>query len=230
MSSDHPVAHLIASYAAGDVLPPDGSWQRVDPWRPQLEAVIAFTGRAVLAISADVADDDELVALGVDGFGGAHDPRLIAALAGPDAWIDSLDALLVGRGTSAAGAPSRLVARPDLRSHPRARLAAELRDDVEVLGRPDDTDSTVVTLARGVGGLRELSLEVDPARRGDGTGASLVHDALGVVPAGELVVAAVAPGNAASLRAVLSAGFTPVGSMQLFRREARAGRPTSGTR
>ena len=228
MSSDHPVARLIASYASGDVLPPDGSWQRVEPWRPHLEAVVAFTGRAVLAISPGVTDD-ELVALGVDGFGGAHDPRLIAALAGPGAWIDSLDALLVGRGTATAGAPSRLVARPDLRTHPRARLAADLRDDVEVLGRPDDTDSTVVTLARGVGGLRELSLEVDPARRG-GSGASLVHDALAAVPAGELVVAAVAPGNAASLRAVLSAGFTPVGSMQLFRRDTRAGHPASGTR
>lgn len=228
MSSDHPVARLIASYAAADVLPPDGSWQRVDPWRPHLEAVIAFTGRAVLAISGDVADD-ELVSLGVDGFGGAHDPRLIAALAGPGAWIDSLDALLVGRGTAAPGAPSRLVARPDLRSHPRARLAVELRDDVEVLGRPDETDSTVVTLARGVGGLRELSLEVDPARRG-GAGASLVRDALGVVPAGELVVAAVAPGNAASLRAVLSAGLVPVGSMQLFRRDTRAGHPAPASR
>jgi hypothetical protein len=38
------------------------------------------------------------------------------------------------------------------------------------------------------------------------------------VPAGELVLSAVAPGNAASLRALLSAGFVPLGSSQLFRR------------
>jgi RimJ/RimL family protein N-acetyltransferase len=38
------------------------------------------------------------------------------------------------------------------------------------------------------------------------------------VAAGDPVVAAVAPGNAASLRALLSAGFVPLGSLQLFRR------------
>jgi hypothetical protein len=221
MPADHLVARLVASFAAGDFLPPDGTWQRAEPWRPHLEAVVAFTGRAVFAVAPDVRDD-ELTALGADGFGGAHDPRLVAALAGPGGWIDSLDVLLVGRGTGTSGAPARLVARPDLRSHPRARLAADLRDDVEVLGRADDTSTTVVTLARGVGGLRELSFEVDPSLRG-GAGTSIVRDALTAVPAGELVVAAVAPGNAASLRAVLAAGFTPVGSLQLFRRGSGTG-------
>ncbi|MFC5678056.1 N-acetyltransferase [Aeromicrobium endophyticum] len=220
MAVDHPLARLIAAFADGDFLAADGGWQRVEPWRPQLEAVVAFTGRAVFAITPDIADE-HLVALGADGFGGAHDPRLVTALAGPDAWIDSLDALLVGRGTGAPGVRPRLVARPDLSDHPRARLAAELRDDVEVLGRPGDPGSTVATLARGVGGLRELSFEVDPAHRG-GSGAALVGDALSTVPDDELVVAAVAPGNAASLRAVLSAGFTPLGSLQLFRRDAQS--------
>ena len=227
MPHDHPVARLIASFAAGDFLPPDGGWQRVEPWRPGLEAVIAFTGRAVFAISPAVGDD-ELVALGADGFGGAHDPRLVAAIAGPDAWIDSLDALLVGRGTGARDVPARLVPRPDLRGHPRALLATGLRDDVEVLGRPGDDDSSVATVGRGVGGLRELSFEIDPAHRG-GAGTPFVRDALTTVAAGELVVAAVAPGNAASLRAVLSAGFTPIGSLQLFRRAPRDARPPART-
>jgi hypothetical protein len=38
------------------------------------------------------------------------------------------------------------------------------------------------------------------------------------VPAGQLTVAAAAPGNAASVRSLLAAGFTPLGSLQLFRR------------
>ena len=62
---------------------------------------------------------------------------------------------------------------------------------------------------------------IDPvhdAAVSEGGGAGLAADALGVVPAGQLVVAAVAPGNAASVRALLSAGFVPLGSLQLFRR------------
>jgi hypothetical protein len=46
----------------------------------------------------------------------------------------------------------------------------------------------------------------------------LVRDALSAIPAGELVLAAVAPGSAASVRVLLSAGFIPLGSLQLFRR------------
>jgi diacylglycerol kinase family enzyme len=34
-------------------------------------------------------------------------------------------------------------------------------------------------------------------------------------------VAAVAPGNAASVRALLAAGFLPAGSVQLFSRDSR---------
>jgi RimJ/RimL family protein N-acetyltransferase len=46
----------------------------------------------------------------------------------------------------------------------------------------------------------------------------MVRDALASVTAGDVVVAACAPGNAASLRTLLAAGFVPVGSSQLFRR------------
>lgn len=70
-----------------------------------------------------------------------------------------------------------------------------------VLGRPGTDD--VVLLGRGIAGLLELSLEVARGRRGAGAGRALVADALASVPVGEVVVAAVAPGNAASLRALL---------------------------
>lgn len=219
-SRPHPLARLVADAAGGRFPPVDGRWHRVPPWRDGLEAVVAFTGHAVLAVGDDVADSwlDEL---GVDGFGGAHDPRVIATLAGDGAWIDSLDALHVSRGTGGTAEP-RLVRRPDLATHPRARLAAGLRDDVEVWGRLDGTDAAMVTVSRGIGGLRELSFEVEPSSRG-GAGASLVRDALDVVPAGELVVAAAAPGNAASTRSLSAAGFSQIGSMQLFRPVRRAG-------
>ncbi len=222
----HPLARLIGDVEGGRFPPVDGGWRRVPPWRDGLEAVVAFTGHAVIAVADDVPDS-RLADLGVDGFGGAHDPRVVTALAGEGAWIDSLDALHVGRGTagrarSLPGDEPRLVPRPDLAMHPRARLAAELRDDVEVWGRPDGTESVLVTVSRGVGGLRELSFEVEPSERG-GAGAALVRDVLDLVPGGELVVAAAAPGNAASTRSLMAAGLAPIGSMQLFRPARRSG-------
>jgi len=44
---DHPLAVLIAAAAAGRFPAADGGWQRVPPWHPELEAVLAFTGHAV---------------------------------------------------------------------------------------------------------------------------------------------------------------------------------------
>jgi hypothetical protein len=216
-AGEHPLAGVIAGAAEGRFPDPDGNWHRVPPWRPGLEAVVSFTAHAVFAVAPDITDD-RLAALGADGFGGAHDPRLIAALAGPDGWIDVLDMLMAARGTGRAGLPPRLVDRPDLGTHPRARFAARIRDNLRVLGFPDPHRSALAIISRGIAGLTELSFELEPGRRRQGGGAGLVADALSVVPAGQLVVAAVAPGNAASVRALLSAGFVPLGSLQLFRR------------
>jgi RimJ/RimL family protein N-acetyltransferase len=91
-----------------------------------------------------------------------------------------------------------------------------------VLGYPDQDRSALAVLSRGIAGLAELSFELEPGHRGHGGGAELARDALTVAPAGELVLAAVAPGNAASVRALLAAGFVPIGAAQLF---SRAGRP-----
>ena len=101
MSAEHPLAGLISAAAAGRFPDADGGWQRMPPWRAGLEAVVAFTGHAVLVV--DPRRPDRLLAgLGADGLGGAHHPRLIAALAGPDGWIDSLDLLMAARGTGRA--------------------------------------------------------------------------------------------------------------------------------
>jgi hypothetical protein len=212
----HPLARIIEDAADGRFPPVDGGWRRVDPWKPGIEAVVAFTGHAVLAVQAETPDQT-LVGLGADGFGGAHDPRLVAELAGPQGWIDSLDVLLARRGAGPAGSGAGLVPRPDLATHPRAQFAATNRDDPKVFGLEDPHRSTVVVVARGVAGLREISFELDPDHRG-GAGTALIRDALRLISEDELVVAAAAPGNAASLRALLAAGFAPLGSLQLFRR------------
>jgi GNAT superfamily N-acetyltransferase len=214
--TNHPVAELVAAALDGRYPPADGGWHRVAPWRPGVEGVFAFTGHAVLAVGDDVPDA-RLEALGVDGLGGAHHPRVLLELAGPDGWIDSLDALLARRTPTADRGVVPLVERPDLIEHPRARWARAVRDGVQVLGYPETARRSVATLSRGIGGLRELSVELEPSARGHGLGADLVRAATAAAAPGELVLAAVAPGNVASLRAFLAGGFELVGSVQLLR-------------
>ena len=79
-----------------------------------------------------------------------------------------------------------------------------------------DGDALVVAVGRGLGGLVEVSVEVAPERRGRGLATAALRAVLAAQPAGELVLAAVAPGNVASLRALLRAGFAPLASVQLF--------------
>ena len=155
----------------------------------------------------------DLEALGVDGFGQAHDPRVMTRLAGPTGWVDVLDAVLLASGT---GSPDpRVVPRPDLIDHPRVRHAVPIRSDVRVYGFEGD-DESVLTLGVGLGGLAEMSLQVGPNRRGQGLGTVLAAAARGLVPFDEPVVACVSPANVPSLRALLSAGFDPVGSVQVY--------------
>jgi hypothetical protein len=217
VTRDHPLAGLITAAAAGRYPAADGSWRRVPPWRPGVEAIVAFTGHAVLAVAPDIPDR-RLVSLGVDGFGGANDPRLITALAGSGGWIDCLDMLMAGRGDGHPDVPPRLAGRPDLAAHPRAAFATRIRDQPRVLGYADPGRTALAVISRGIAGLTELSFELEDGHRGHGGGTRLVRDALTAIPSGQLVLAAVAPGNAASVRALLSAGFVPLGSVQLFRR------------
>ncbi|RNI22790.1 N-acetyltransferase [Flexivirga caeni] len=212
MSSDHPLAQILRAAAAGDPPPADGGWRRLSPWNASVFGIVTFTGHAVLCVPDDVTDI-ELAGLHPDGFGGAADPRVVTVLAGTDGWIDSLDVLLAARGLG--GRPELLVPRPDLTTWPRARRAVGLRSAVETYGVAD-RDDVLVTIGNGIAGLLELSFEVDLPARGAGLGRRLIADARRLVATDEILLAAVAPGNVASLRATLAAGFTPVAGVQLF--------------
>jgi GNAT superfamily N-acetyltransferase len=219
----HPLAEIIRDADAGRFPPVDGRWSRVPTWRDGVEGIVCFTGHAVLAVGSDVSHE-RIAELGADGFGGAAHPRLLCGLAGPDGEIGSQDALLAGHGTgggTGGGAAAALVPRPDLNSHPRAQYAASIRDDPRPYGYQDPARSAVAILSTGLAGLTELSFELEPDHRGGGQATGLIRAALAHVPADELVVAACAPGNAASLRALLKAGFTPLGSVQLLGRPFR---------
>ncbi|MBB2987429.1 N-acetyltransferase [Terracoccus luteus] len=205
----HPIAEALTRAANGDFPPVDGVVERVAPWRDGVEGVLAMTGHALLAVGDDVTAE-QVEALGGNGFGGASGPRLVAGLAGTG-WIDALDIVLVAGGV---GGEPGLVPRSDLRNHPRAQHATSVRSEVATFGHVAADDHTLVTLSRGIGGLPEVGVEADP--RHEGVGADLAAAALTLVPEGEVVVAACAPGNARALRAFLAAGWVPVASVQLW--------------
>jgi GNAT superfamily N-acetyltransferase len=209
----HPVADLLVRAWDGPRPDADGRWARVHPWREGVYAVVAVTGRAMISAPQHVTDSD-LAAWGVDGFGGAHDPRVMTRLAGERGWVDVLDAVLLAEGTGTTS--HGLVPRPDLRDHPRVQHALPIRGDVQVFGLVGD-DESVLTLSTGIGGLAELSFQVAPSRRGTGLGTLLALAARGLVPPGSPVAACVSPANVPSLRALLRAGFDPVGSVQVYR-------------
>jgi hypothetical protein len=200
----HPLLHTMLEAADGRFPPEDGLVD-VYPAAGRNEAVLAFTARACVATALP---RDLVLAQGPDGYGRALAPDFLRWLAGPTGWIDSIDALLVARGTRRSGTVGALPERPDLADHPRVAFARQLREDVQVFG----DDRGLVTLARGLAGRREISVEVPAAVRGRGHGRALVTAALGLVYEGDPVFAAVAPGNAASLRAFLAAGFVILGA------------------
>jgi hypothetical protein len=102
--------------------------------------------------------------------------------------------------------------RIDAADHPRVAYAASLRRAVRVHGDARG----LVTLAKGVAGRDEISIETPRGAYNTGAGRSLLQDVLAAWPAGMPLFAAVSPGNARSLRAFLAAGFRPIGSEVLI--------------
>jgi hypothetical protein len=200
----HELHHILLEAAEGRFPDVDGAVEVMEPMVGDHHGVVEFAGHSF--VLADV-DADELVRRGADGFGGASQPDVLRWLAGPDGWIGSHDAVLVARGVGGG----RLPERHDHDDHPRVGRSRAHRRDVRVHG--DGTG--LVTIGRGLVDRLEVSVEVLGAP-GRGTGRRLIGESLALVPAGEFVFAQIAPGNASSLRAFLSCGFTPIGAETLL--------------
>ena len=68
-----------------------------------------------------------------------------------------------------------------------------------------------------------LSFELEPGHRGRGGGTGLIRDALSAIRPGELVLAAVALGNAASVRVLLPGAAVGRDHPQVHGRATRTG-------
>jgi hypothetical protein len=201
---EHPLGQALAGAVAGCWPPKDGLVETTPPAHPcalGVEVITEFTAHAVVSTALS---DAEVQAQGPDGYGGAARPDFVRWLAGTGR-VGAHDVLLVRRGTGRGG----LAERPDLAQHPRSRHARTLRTDVRVYG----DERGLVTTGQGVAGRWEVSVElVAGVPHGQGYGRGLIEAAVGLVPDGEPAFAQVSPGNAASLRAFLACGFTPLGA------------------
>lgn len=202
----HPLLELFLDAADGRFPPADGTVSVIPSWRSGLSAVVSFTAHTIIATDTPEVLRD----VRPDAYGAALHPGVLATLARYPARIGVVDATLAGRGRG--GGSAELVVRTDLDDHPRVVHARAIRDDVAVHGAPAGApDRGLVTLGTGLGGRREISIELF-GDQPPGTGRRLIDEALRLIPVEQPVFAAVAPGNARSLRAFLATGFAPIGS------------------
>jgi hypothetical protein len=205
----HRLAALLDDAARGRFPAADGTVEILPapPGRPM--AVVAFTGRHVVATSAPEAwvrerlrDGDLLAPMG---------PRFLADLAVElGRRADTIDVVLAATGLD--GEASLVEVERD--AHPRVMRANAHRHDVRTF--EDPSGAAVVILGQGLALRTEVAIDVAGADRGHGVGRQALVEARRLLAPDELVFAQTAPGNAASLRALLAAGFRPIGGEVLF--------------
>jgi hypothetical protein len=200
---------VLARAAAGGFPPADGGVTVLAQPSPRDAGVIAFTGHNV--VFADVDAGWVRGQLPGDDVAAPLAPPFLLALAGRlGRKVNSVDMLTV---TSALpGPPPMALTEITGSEHPRVVRALRFRDGVRIWAG----HGVVVLIGRGVAGRWEVAVEVDPGCRGRGLGRAAVGAARHLVPAGEPLWAQIAPGNAASVRAFLAAGFEPLGAEVLF--------------
>lgn len=208
--SDAALSELLRRAAEGDPPPADGGVSVLPQGAEATPAVLAFTAHHVVV--ADVPEEWVRARLPVDDLSAPLNPPFLTALcAATGREVNNIDAVLVATGPAVA--PGLGLTPADDRTHERVRRAEDFRTDIRVWTCPGG----LVLLGRGVGGRWEVAAEVDPEFRGKGLGRALFAAARALAPQDVPVWAQVAPGNAASLRAVLAAGYRPVGAEVLLK-------------
>jgi GNAT superfamily N-acetyltransferase len=220
LSVSHPLARLLDDAAHGRFPQPDGSIAVMPAPPGAADAVVAFTAHTIVA--ADVSPEEVADRLDSSDLGAPMSPRFVHWLSGRlNSEPGSLDAVFAALGVEEA---SGLKLRPEarLRDHPRAVRAARLRSDVGLFADPDER--AIVAVGRGLAGRWDAGFEVEPGHRNDGLGRSIVAAIRTLVRPGEPIFLQVAPGNAASVRAIIAGGFAPIGAEVLLPRDPRGQR------
>jgi GNAT superfamily N-acetyltransferase len=204
-----PLTAILDRIADGKFPPADGRMTILPLASSRYDGVLSFTAHAVIFTEADPAWVHSQ--LKGDSLAAPLSARFLHALGERTGKSSgSIDVVTLAEPLSGQP-PIELTPEADP-EHPRIARALHYRDDV----RAWQGDGGVVLLGRGVGGRWETAIEVDGDRRGEGIGRKLAIAARHLVPGGAPLWAQIAPGNAASVRAFLAAGFRPVGAEVLL--------------
>lgn len=203
------LAALLQDAARGAFPEPDGAVEVLPPPAGRAMAVVGFTAHHVIA--AAVTEDWVGAQLAGGDLRAPMSPRFLTAL-GRELGLrdDGVDVVLAASGLEGEAALTE-VARD---SHPRVARANAHRERVRVF--EDATGAAVVILGQGLALRTEVAIEVEGPGRGRGLATHALLEARRLVGADEVLFAQTAPGNAVSLRALLAAGFRPIGSEVLF--------------
>ncbi|MFF4291085.1 GNAT family N-acetyltransferase [Streptomyces sp. NPDC001633] len=201
---------VLSAAARGCFPPADGSVTVLPPPSPRDVGVVSFTCHAVVFADVEPSWVHDRIAPG-DLAGPLSPPFLTALGERTGREANNIDLATVAEALPGPP-PLELVETTD-RSHPRIVRALRHRDGVRVW---TTGDGGTLVIGRGVAGRWELAVEVEGATQGRGLGRRLAHAARHLLPAGERLWAQAAPGNARSVRALLAAGFVPVGAEVLM--------------
>jgi hypothetical protein len=205
------LAAIISNVEAGFPVPADVPFLTVPQPGPQAAAVCAFTGVSVVAADVDpawVADQ-----LPPDDLSAPLNPPFLHALEHKlGRRVNNIDLVLLA--APQPGPPPLALREVTASTHPRVRRAQRYRDDVRVW--ETESGRGVVILGRGLAGRWEVAVEVVLEARGRGVGRTLAMAARHFLPEERPVWAQIAPGNAASVRAFLAAGYDPIGAEALL--------------
>lgn len=208
----HPLAAVLLDAANGRFPEPDGALEFMSPVDGLAAALVSFTGHTVLAAYLD--EGEALAHLPGNGLGAPMHPAFIAWLSRRlDASCYAPDIVLSAFRAKSPGSIA-LVERPDMLSHPRAAMAQRFRRQVRAYA--DEDGKGLLTIGHGLCGRVEVSVEVGVFEQNRGLGRRLAYAARTLASEGEPLFAEVSPGNAASLRAFLAAGYVPIGSEVLL--------------
>ena len=203
------LGELLTDVASGRFPPEDGGVTVLPQPSGRDCGVFGFTSHAVIFTDAD--PDWVIGQLPPGNLSAPLSPEFLQKLAvATNRQAGSIDMLSCARSLDGPP-PVELVPEPES-VHGRVLRALNYRDEVQTWR----ADGGIVLLGRGVAGRLETAIEVDADRRGQGLGRRLAIAARHLIPDGTVLWGQVAPANAASVRAFLAAGFTPVGAEVLL--------------